>query len=210
MKDQTLQSSAVSDAMDRIGIRGVLDGFFPVIKGTSAIGSAMPVFLRRSGPSPKGMREGLIEAIQETPAGSILVLSAESKGFSIWGGLMSWYAKRKGVCGVVVDGAVRDTDEIINDGLPVFSRKVTPVSGYGRLEVASVGRPVQIGSLTVRKEDLVVADSDGIVIIPKAKMSAVLNKILELEKAERQLRTHLQGSSRHVRSTAPRGGEAMR
>lgn len=155
----------------------------------------MPVLIRRSSGTSRSMREGLLEAVREAPTDSILVIHSESEDYSAWGGLTSWYAKMKAIRGVVVDGAVRDIREIRRLGLPVFSRKRTPASGSGRLVVASIGKPIRIDSLTIRKGDLVVADSDGIAIVPKTKVEAVTNWILERKDAQKRLKRDLQRTS---------------
>jgi 3-hexulose-6-phosphate synthase / 6-phospho-3-hexuloisomerase len=185
------QSSDVSDALDRIGVKGVLGGFLPVADGATVNGSAFPVFVRRTRDPSRSMQKGLLEAIRKAPRGSVLVIRSESEDYSCWGGVTSWYAKMNGIAGVVTDGAVRDLQEIRKVRLPVFSRKRSPASGYGRLEVASIGRPVKIDFLTIRPGDLVAADSDGVAVVPKSRIKAVRQKVREVLGAQVRLRKEL-------------------
>ena len=193
------QSSDVSDAMDRVGEKGVMRGFFPVIEGSVVEGEALPVLVRLNS-SPKGMKAGLMRAAESGSRGSILVISSESDAYSVWGGYTSWYAGRLGIRGGVVDGAVREVAGIRKLGFPVFAKKRTPVSGTGRLEVVSVGEPVEIEGVAVRKGDWVVADSDGVVIVPRARAEEVRRLVDEIEASEAR--------DRKVAGRRPRRGRA--
>jgi 4-hydroxy-4-methyl-2-oxoglutarate aldolase len=183
-KTLKLRSSDVSDAMDRIGISGVLTGFYPVHLGGPVAGPAMTVLIQRNEQASKGVREGLVDSMMMSPLGSILVIRSESYEYSVWGGFLSRFAASKGVKGVVVDGASRDSEEIRELGFPVYTRALSPASGYGRLAVSSAGRPIRIGSVSIVLGDLVVADHDGVVIIPKANVSRVVRQVQNTLKAE--------------------------
>jgi 3-hexulose-6-phosphate synthase/6-phospho-3-hexuloisomerase len=185
-----MQSSDVSDALDGIGTRGALSGFFPVIEGKAIEGEAVPVLVRKS-IGPRRMKADLIQAIRAGARGSILVISSESDSYSVWGGHTSWYANRLRLGGVVVDGGVRDVAEIRKMGFPVFAKKRTPVSGSGRLEVAAVGEPVKIDGIVVRKGDWVVADSDGVVVIPRTKAGETRRRVAEIKDSESRDRKEL-------------------
>lgn len=174
-----MQSSDVSDAMDKIGKKGALGGFFPVTEGTSAEGEALPVLVRKRD-NPASMKAGLLEAVGQGSDGSVLVISSDSEEFSVWGGQTSLSAAKSHLRGVVVDGCARDLVEIRKSGLPVFAKRRTPVSGQGRLEVVSIGEPVEIDGVVVRKGDWVVADSDGVAVVPRADADAVRLRVAEI------------------------------
>ncbi len=183
-----LRPADASDAMDRLGIRGILTDFLPGLEAAPIAGPAFPVLVRRSKGLSKTMREGLLDAITAAPVGSILVVQSESSRYSVWGGFLSLQARKKGIVGVVVDGAARDFDETRELGFPVYSRARTPASGYGRLAVSAVGKPIRIDSVLVHQGDLVLADSDGVAIVPKSELRRVIQRAQETREAERQQR----------------------
>lgn len=181
-----LGSSLVSDILDQLGVEGVVPGLSPIYEGAFAVGRAMPVLIESKPNAPKGLREGLNEAVDAAGKGAVLVISSDTRSCSIWGGLTSLYAKLSGIAGVVACGATRDTREIARLRLPVFSYTVTPVSGYNRVEVLSVGYPVKCEPITVQKDDLVVADKDGTVVVPTAMVQDVLDRATPLLAKEKQ------------------------
>ena len=182
MKDPTTRTSDVSDALDSFRAVGALGGFFAVIEGSAIAGHAMPVQVSEKR-GPKDMRAGLRKAIDAAPSGSVLVISSTSDRYSAWGGRVSRAAKSK-IRGAVVSGCVRDLDEIRALGFPVFAKAKSPVSGYGRLEVVSVGDPVEIDGVTVRSGDLVVADGDGVAFVPRRLVDEVKRRVEKAMKEE--------------------------
>lgn len=188
MKTQlhSLSSSLVSDILDDFRVRSVIPGVFPIDRKATVVGMAMPVQMRSKANAAIGLRQGLMRAVDAAPKGSILVISSDTRLCSTWGGVTASYAKISGIRGVVVYGAIRDSCEIIKLRLPVFASSITPISGYNRLEVASFGKPVKCGSVTVRKGDLVVADRDGVAIVQARMSQEVLNSAARLQTKEKQ------------------------
>lgn len=154
-----------------------------MVDGTGIAGSAVPVRVRERRGSGD-MRTGLRKAIGAAAPGSVLVISSDSDEYSVWGGLTSWHAVKARLQGVVVDGCVRDVEEIRALGLPVFARSRSPISGYGRLEVTGIGEPVDVRGVTVGLGDLVVADSDGVVFVQKKRAEAVMRAVLDAAASE--------------------------
>jgi len=183
---RNLGSSLVADILDQIGIQNSILELSPVYETAIAIGPAMPVLVQSKPNSPVGLREGLMNAVDASPKKSVLIISSDTTSCSTWGGLTSRYAKLSGIAGVVVFGAVRDTPEITKLHLPVFASNVTPVSGYNRVEVTSVGEPINCGSVKVGKGDLVVADRDGVAIVPATHIQEVLGRTSKLVAKEKQ------------------------
>ncbi|MGA2626872.1 MAG: RraA family protein [Candidatus Bathyarchaeia archaeon] len=181
-----LRSSIVSDVLDTMGVAGVISGLSPVFDGAVAIGRAIPVLVRSKPNAPKGLREALMDEIDLADKGSVMVVASDTEACSAWGGLVSKYAKLSGIAGAVVYGAARDLEEIIKLRLPVFSSAVTSVSGYNRVEVLSPSAPMYCGSISVQKGDLVVADRDGVAIVPSAIADEVVDQALKLMKNEGQ------------------------
>jgi len=110
----------------------------------------------------------------------ILVDAAGETETSIWGGLMAGLCLQKGVVGAVVDGAIRDTDEIKKLGFPIFSRAIVPRSTHSpfskRMEPIEVNVPIHCGGALVMPGDVVLADEIGIVIVPQSQAQDVLTR----------------------------------
>jgi 4-hydroxy-4-methyl-2-oxoglutarate aldolase len=183
---RNLGSSLVADILDQIGIENSVFELPSVYDAAIAIGPAMPVRVQSKANSPVGLREGLMNAVDASPKKSVLVISSDTTSCSSWGGLTSRYAKLSGIAGVVVFGAVRDTPEITKLRLPVFASSVTPLSGYNRVEVTEVGEPINCGSGKVVKGDLVVADQDGVAVVPATHIQEVLGRTSKLVAKEKQ------------------------
>lgn len=127
------------------------------------------------------------EAIDTSPEGSIIVigLSDHSPNVAVWGGLMTAGAVVNNIAGAVLDAGVRDVIEIRRDfGFPVFARSVSPGTTVGRYKTEALNVPVECGGVTVNPGDLIVGDLDGVVVVPKEHVEAVLETALEIEQRE--------------------------
>jgi 4-hydroxy-4-methyl-2-oxoglutarate aldolase len=117
--------------------------------------------------------------------GDVMVVEASVLGaISVMGGRAAASAARAGLAGAVVDGGVRDIDEIRLAGFPVWSTTVTPISGKGRLEPASINAPISCLGVQVQAGDLVVADETGVCFIPVEIASEVAARIIEVARNE--------------------------
>jgi len=120
--------------------------------------------------------------------GDVLVLtSAEPGPVALVGELLATQAHARGVAGILVDGAVRDLDELAAIGLPIWARFVR-ASGATKGEVGSLDVPVVIGGTEIRPGDLVVLDCDGAMALPSARVGEVLPLALERAANERAMR----------------------
>jgi 4-hydroxy-4-methyl-2-oxoglutarate aldolase len=121
-----------------------------------------------------------IEAMDSLTAGDVVVHSTDHNGTNApWGELMSTVAKRKGVAGCVCDSQVRDCIRIIEMGFPVFYTGIRPLDSKGRGVVVGYDTPVGCGDVMVNPGDLVYADFDGIVVIPKVAEGEVFQRAKE-------------------------------
>jgi len=122
----------------------------------------------------------------EASPGDFLVITAPAgPPFAVFGGMMALKAKRRGVTGVVTDGLTRDVGEIIDHQLAVWANGVTPIAGgYGGYSVAEVNCPVVCGGIEVLPGDVIVADSDGVMVIPADEALALLPLCEEMNAAE--------------------------
>jgi regulator of RNase E activity RraA len=106
-------------------------------------------------------------------------------GASVMGGLSGRWARRLGIAGAVVDGAVRDVESIQVDGVPVWSRKVTPLTGKHRMRAIEMNGIVSLAGHAVRPGDLIAADASGVCIVPRASIGRVLELCVESDQTER-------------------------
>ena len=105
---------------------------------------------------------------------------------STWGGIAAFAAKMRGVSGLVVDGGVRDLDEIREFGFPVFSRHVVPTSGKGRVKILSMNTPIKIDGILVRPGDILVGDGSGIVCVPIEVAEEVMKAATRFDQQDKQ------------------------
>lgn len=157
-------------------------------------------------PIAKGMRVcGPAYTIQTMPRDNILlhrayayaqagdVLIAQCSGFyeaGYWGDLMSLGAKTKGINGLVIDGCVRDADDIEAMGFPVFSRGIC-IRGTSNHGDGTLNEPIVIGEVLIHPGDIVVGDRDGVVIVPAHKIEETIEKATAREAKEERTRTEL-------------------
>ena len=111
-------------------------------------------------------------AIHHAPQGSVIVVEAGDVDYAVAGGNVCSVAKRRGIEGLVVDGAIRDLGEVRRAGFPVFARGVIPIPG-AKEAVLPLNGPVRCGGVTVDPGDIVVADEEGVVVVPYARSEQV-------------------------------------
>lgn len=127
------------------------------------------------------------KAVAECPRGSVLVIDGRGhRDTALWGGIITIAARIKGLAGVVVDGAIRDSQEIKADSFPVFARAVVPNAG-GAEYAGELGIAVQCGGLPVAPEDWVLGDEDGVVLVPRDRVREALAAAERLQAVEREL-----------------------
>jgi 4-hydroxy-4-methyl-2-oxoglutarate aldolase len=134
---------------------------------------------------PAGDNLMLHVAIHRAPAGSVIVCAAGDSNWAMAGGNVCAYAKQRGIAGFVVDGVIRDIAETRKNAFPVFGRGVIPIPGVrktpGLIDVAVV-----CGGVTVAPGDVVIADEEGIVVLPKAQAADMLAKAQARAKKEEE------------------------
>lgn len=169
-----LDTCAVSDALDRLGIKGATVGIRPLWPCSRIVGRVVTVKVK-----PAGLERSRVHlctpAIEAAKPGDVIVVdSGGRQDVSAWGGLLSLASKAKGLSGVVIDGACRDIDESQNAGFPVYGRAVVPVTARGRIMQESFNQEVQFAGVQVHPGDLVIADGSGVVFLPRAKENEVI------------------------------------
>jgi 4-hydroxy-4-methyl-2-oxoglutarate aldolase len=163
-----IHTGSLSDALGSIGALGT--AVRPIVPGARVVG---PAFTVKCYP---GSIITVHKALMEAPAGVVLVVDDEgdTRG-ALWGEVMTHQAMRQGLLGLVTDGPVRDTAEIVALGFPVFAASVTPRVGTNR-RVGFTQIPIACAGVPVHPGDIVVADADGVVIIPREQVLAVAER----------------------------------
>jgi regulator of RNase E activity RraA len=180
---EEFQNQSVANIGDALGRLGMPDGgITPLWDGCRAAGSALTVL------TVAGDDLAVIDAVAHIQPGDLLVINAFGyTGRAVMGDILARYFSSRGAVGAIVDGAVRDRDEIRQQGFPVWSRSVTP-AGPWKNGPGAVGLPVAIGGVVINPGDIVVADPDGIVAVPLTKaqnVAAELPRVAEFEQRAR-------------------------
>lgn len=169
-----LYTSTLSNALEDIGLDNVILGLSPVAPGARLAGRAVCV-LQMTGPANAfpGSDFRVGDMIDAADPGDVVVVANGGHCVSSWGGTASYAAKLKGVAGLVVDGGVRDREEMIEHGFPVFARHWVPTTGRTRIRVVEIGGTVAISGQRVATGDVIVADGTGMVVVPQDRAEEV-------------------------------------
>jgi 3-hexulose-6-phosphate synthase / 6-phospho-3-hexuloisomerase len=132
-----------------------------------------------------------VEAIDRASKGDVIVIDACAGEVAVWGELASWSCKTKGVAGVVIDGAARDIDSIVDMGFPCFSRHTASNAGEPK-GYGGIGHEIVCGGVTVRTGDWVIGDESGVVVVPQEHALEVANRALDVMERENRVREEIQ------------------
>ncbi len=182
-----LDTCVVSDALDRLGLPGVVTGIPRLSTDRAIAGRVLTVKLERPDDRVPDHHNGTL-AIEEAQPGDVIVI--EQRAFpegAGWGGILSFAAKLRNVAGVIVDGPCRDIDESRGVDFPVFGRSAAPMTARGRVIETGFNVPVQIGTVTVVPGDWVLADGSGITFLAAANAERILATAEELAAKERTM-----------------------
>ncbi|MFE7394521.1 RraA family protein [Streptomyces sp. NPDC057582] len=168
-----LDSAAVSDALDQLGLPSGVGGIRPVWGPAAVVGFAVTVGLEPRAEGPAGAHIATT-AVESSDDQSVIVVDNQGRtDVSCWGGILSLGAAQRGVRGVVADGVCRDVAEARELAFPVFARGAIPATARGRLQQRSMGEPVSVAGLTVEQGDVVVADETGLVVVSRDRAEEV-------------------------------------
>jgi len=162
-----IATPTIANALDDIGFNGVMNNLSPAGFGMTMVGRAITV-QETTGPFGSFPTEDFKvgHMIDAANPGDIIVVANNGAQVSTWGGMASYAAKLKGIGGLVVDGGIRDREEIIEFAFPAFSKHMVPTPGKTRIKVLSINEPIICVGVRVRKGDIIVADGTGILCIP--------------------------------------------
>lgn len=169
-----LDACALSDALDSLGIPGATLRLRPLWACPPIAGRAITVQIVPKGDAQPAVHLNTPAIEVARPGDVIVVANGGREDVSCWGDILSSAARVKGVGGVVIDGACRDIDASAEIGFPVYGLTVVPVSARNRIVQGSMNEPVQMAGVTVRSDDLVLADGSGTVFVPADRAEEVI------------------------------------
>ena len=183
-------SAVFSDVCDALGLRQqtVSPGILPLGPGGTLVGWARTALSLPVDAPPERHYGQEIDYIDSLRPGDVAVLDCSQRPAAAWGELFSTASKGRGARGAVIDGLVRDSRKIVELGFPVHARGQRPTDSLGRVSIHDVDIPVGIGGVTVRTGDLIVADEDGITVVPRAHVAEVTGLALAKATTENKAR----------------------
>lgn len=194
-----LNSAILSDSLDAVGVRGqvMIADVVPVQPGLRAIGRASTICFEpddSDGPDPYA---DAIEAIDTLTPGSLVVIATGADPrTAYWGELFSAAATGRGAVGTVTDGPTRDTAKVRGLGYPLFGNGTRPLDYRARMAITRRDTDVVCGGVRVAPGDLVLADDDGVVVVPRSVEGAVLERGVARALAESSVLSELLGGAR--------------
>jgi 4-hydroxy-4-methyl-2-oxoglutarate aldolase len=185
-----VEVASVADAMEQLyGQRAYMSHEMRPLFTTKFAGPAVTVLMKleehkEGAPASQGM----LDAIDAAPAGSVYVMVLpDGVDYAGIGGLMATAMKFRGLAGAVVDASIRDTPQIKRLQFPVFSRGIAPSTTINHYRFAGANVPVMCAGVRVNPNDIIVADEDGVAVVPRAKAAEVLKKAQQLDDTEHQM-----------------------
>ncbi len=182
-------TSAVSDALDRLGIAGQAHGIHPLLRSFRMVGRAYTGLYQ-----PVDVAGGTVgDYIDDVPTGHVVVLDNRGRtDATVWGDILTQVASRERLAGTAIDGVCRDIDRSEELNYPIFSRGNWMRTGKDRVQLVSVQTPVTLGGVRVHPGDIVVGDGDGVVVVPAERELEVLDAVRAIEEAEQRIRLLVQ------------------
>ena len=188
-----LDTSTISDALDRLGIAGQCLNIKPRDPKFRMTGRAYTMLY-----GPVGKPAGTVgDYIDDVPAGSVIAIdNGGRENATVWGDILTEIAHRRGIAGTVIDGACRDTALCLQLGYPVYSRSYSMRTGKDRVQLDETNVVVNIGDARVAPGDILRGDADGVVVIPQGHEAEVLKISEEIDAAEAAIRNAVRGGKR--------------
>jgi len=189
-----LDTPGVSDALDKLGLPGQCLGVMPLANyDTVLVGPAYTVQYV-SASTPPGT---VGDFIDDVAPGDVVVIDNQGRtDCTVWGDIMTQYAGKQGIAATVIDGVCRDVTKALGDGYPIFSKGRFMRTGKDRVQVQAINQPVSIGTARVCARDIIVADANGVGVVPRERAREVAATARRIEAVEAQIRTQIsQGKS---------------
>jgi len=182
--------ASVSDAVELVtGQSGTMRFDMKLVTGKAMVGRAVTSLARPALPeaaTPALATKHSVEMIDAARPGDVGVIVMEGTlDIAAMGNLMGTGATVRGMAGMVLDGAIRDVWDIRRMGLTVYARSASPRTAVGHYATVARNVPVECAGVTVRPGDIIVADEDGVVVVPQERAEDVLKKAREIDDRER-------------------------
>jgi regulator of RNase E activity RraA len=180
-----LGTSALSDAMDRLGIPGQALGIKPIDRSFRVCGPAFTIHNM-----PCDIHGGSVgDYIDDVPEGAVICIdNAGRTDCTVWGDILTVMGSLKNIGGTVIHGVCRDSDRAMEVGYPIFSRGTYMRTGKDRVMADAYNEKISFGEVAVVPGDLICGDGDGIVVIPQERVDEVVAAAQEIEDAEDHIR----------------------
>lgn len=187
---RTVEVASVADAIEQLyGQRAHMSHEMRPLFMTKFAGPAVTVLLKKEEHHDgAAASQGMLDAIDAAPAGSVYVMVLEN-GADIAGigGLMATAMRARGLTGAIVDAAIRDTPQIKRMQFPVFSVGIAPSTSINHYRFAGTNVPVTCAGVRVNPNDIIVADDDGVAVVPREHAAEVLKKAQQLDNTEHSM-----------------------
>jgi 4-hydroxy-4-methyl-2-oxoglutarate aldolase len=185
-----VEAASVADAIEQLyGQRAHMSHDMRPVFKTKFAGPAWTVQLKKEeNKEGSPALQGMLDAIDAAPAGAVYVLVVpDGQDIAGIGGLMATTMKFRGLTGAIIDGGVRDLPQIQRIQFPVYGRGIVPSTSVNHYRFAGVNVPVKCAGVTVNPNDIIVADEDGVVVVPRAKAAEVLQRAQQLDDTEHRM-----------------------
>jgi regulator of RNase E activity RraA len=182
-----LETSTIGNVLDDLGLGGIMLNIKPIIPGMAFVGAALTVKeVTGAQYTYKAEEFGLGAVVDRISPLDVVVIDNGGQQVSTWGGVAAVAAVKNGASGLVIDGGLRDADEIIQLGFAAFSRHIVPLSAKTRVKIIEINSTVKIDGVSVAPGDILVGDTTGIVRVPIERAAEVAAKARALEEQDRQ------------------------
>ncbi|MFJ9742060.1 RraA family protein [Streptomyces sp. NPDC101166] len=179
---RALPTAAISDALDRVGIKGALHGLSPLSNEFRAVG---PAFTVRYTPVDEAGKGTVGDFLDDVPPGAVIVVDNDGRtDVTVWGGIMTEIAAHRGIAGTVINGVCRDVSASLAQNYPLFSRGRFMRTGKDRVRLVAVGEPVNVSGIEIRPGAVVCADADGVVAVPATRAERIAESAEVIERVE--------------------------
>jgi 4-hydroxy-4-methyl-2-oxoglutarate aldolase len=189
-----LYTAVISDVLDSLGYReqAMTSDIRPVFPGARLVGRAHTILSSDVYTTPSDPYDMEIQAIDSVLENHVVVAGTnKSTRTCLWGELLSTATRARRGRGAVIDGHTRDVSKIRDMDFPVFATGMRPVDSLGRGRIVAIGEPVLCGGVIVNQGDIVVADVDGVVVVPQAVEAEVMTRALQKVRTENEMREWL-------------------
>lgn len=174
-KFQPYSTTNISDALDKLGLKPGIVGILPLYEGCpKLLGTAITMRVTAAGPTRPAAHMG-VDPVMSAGDGDVIVIdNAGHLDENCWGEILTYASIQRGIRGVVIDGACRDIDVIKTLRFPVYARGRVPLTARGRIMQESYNCLIRCGGVQVQPGDILMADDNGVAVIPQERAAEVL------------------------------------